>query len=125
MSRRLLASSLAALSLVAVAGCASKPAPVIVPSVSLFGVDGNMSSDFGKGVIPADDIAGMVGTASLTPLPAAFRQRLLALDPAIVDFDYAAETYDSVIITTLAATLAGSTDGKVIAKYVNGVTTAD
>jgi ABC-type branched-subunit amino acid transport system substrate-binding protein len=124
MSRHLLASSLAALGLMALGACASKPAPVVAVPVALFGVDGNMSSDFGKGVIPAADIAGMAGTAPLTPLPAVFRQRLLTLDPAVVDFDYAAESYDSVIITALATTLAGSTDGKVIATYINGVTTA-
>src|ERR1044071_2675560 len=124
-ARHLVAAGLAALSLAAVTGCTSKAPAAVAPKVALFGVDGNMSTNFGKDVIPAEDIFGMAGTAPLTPLPQTFRDRLTALDSEIADPDYAAESYDAVIITALAADLAGSTDGKTIAKYVNGVTTAE
>jgi ABC-type branched-subunit amino acid transport system substrate-binding protein len=53
-------------------------------------------------------LEGLVGTTPLTDLSQDFRDRLLAIDSALTDFNYAAESYDAVVIITLAAQAAGS-----------------
>jgi ABC-type branched-subunit amino acid transport system substrate-binding protein len=83
-----------------------------------------MSNSFGAEF--KDDpgmLAGMKGTTPLTPLSDDFKRRLRTINPKLNDFTYAAETYDAVVISAIAAELAGSTDPKEIAKYINGVTT--
>ena len=47
---------------------------------------------------------------------------MLGVDPDLVDFSYAAESYDTVVIMSLAATVAGSTDGVAMAAEINDVT---
>ncbi|MDG4762829.1 ABC transporter substrate-binding protein [Solwaraspora sp. WMMD406] len=93
-------------------------------SVRLYGTDGNMSNSFGAEF--ADQVgllAGMKGTSPLTPLSDDFIGRLRAVDSQLTGFLYAGEAYDAVVITALAAQLAGNTDPADIAAQINGVTT--
>ena len=69
----------------------------------------------------AGALAGMKGTTPLLDLSQDFKDKLLAIDPALQDFNYAAETYDAVNIIALAAQKAG-TDGIDYAKEINGIT---
>jgi ABC-type branched-subunit amino acid transport system substrate-binding protein len=66
-------------------------------------------------------LEGMRGTLPLIELSEDFESRLLEQDSALVDFNYAAETYDAVTITALAVQIAGS-DGIEHASEINGVT---
>lgn len=66
-------------------------------------------------------LEGMKGTTPLVELAKDFKDRLLAVDPALKDFNYAAETYDAVVIIALAAEKA-KTDGTDLAKEINGIT---
>ena len=59
------------------------------------------------------ELAGMRGTTPLTELSADFTDRLLEVDPALQDFNYAGETYDAVVISALAAAGAGTNDANV------------
>ncbi|MCO5317818.1 MAG: ABC transporter substrate-binding protein [Microthrixaceae bacterium] len=70
-----------------------------------------------------DDVAlsGMKGTTPLVDLSDEFKDRMLEIDPALVDFNYGPESYDAVIIMALAAEQAG-TDGAEFANYINGIT---
>lgn len=92
--------------------------------VRLYGSDGNMINSFGEEFKDQSGLlAGMKGTTPLTPLSDDFKTRLRSIDPDLGDFVYAGETYDAVVISALAAQLAGSTAPADIAKYINGVTT--
>ncbi|HEU4426146.1 MAG TPA: ABC transporter substrate-binding protein [Pilimelia sp.] len=92
--------------------------------VRLYGSDGNMSNSFGDEFKDKPGLlAGMKGTAPFTPLAEDFKTRLRAVDPKLKDYLFAAETYDAVVISTLAAELAGTTEPQQIARYINGVTT--
>ncbi len=66
-------------------------------------------------------LEGMKGTTPLVELSQDFQDRLLAFDPSLVDFNYAAESYDAVVVMSLAAQVAGS-DGIEFASEINGVT---
>ncbi len=66
-------------------------------------------------------LEGMKGTTPLVELSDDFQSRLLEFDPSLVDFNYAAESYDAVMVMTLAAQIAGS-DGIEFASEINGVT---
>ena len=63
----------------------------------------------------------MKGTTPLVELSQGFKDKLLKVDPALKDFNYAAETYDAVTIIALAAEKAKS-DGIDYAKEINGIT---
>ena len=96
----------------------------------VYGTDGNMgnalASNFDdpsvlagmRGTLPGVDVAGELGD---------FRDRLLATptgsaDGGLVDFSYSAETYDAVIVTSLAAIAADSDNPSSIAAEINGIT---
>lgn len=87
----------------------------------VYGTDGNMGNALGMG-LPPGLLNGMKGTRPETKLAATFEQRLRADDPKLVDFNYAGEAYDAVIITALAAERAKSTKGVDIASEINGIT---
>lgn len=92
--------------------------------VRLYGTDGNMQNSYADELKDrADLLNGMTGTIPLTPLPETFKDRLRTVDPKLRDFLYSAETYDAVVISALAAQLAGTTDPGQIAKQIVGVTT--
>jgi len=87
----------------------------------VYGTDGNMGNALGEGVVPGL-LAGMKGTTPLTDVGEGFKSRLLATDAGLVDFNYAAEAFDAVVISALAAEQAGSTSGVDIAANINSVT---
>jgi Periplasmic binding protein len=92
--------------------------------VNIYGTDGNMGSTLGDDFEEEGALAGMSGTTPLTELAGDFRDQLLQVDPNLGNtFNYAGETYDAVVITALAAQLAGTNDANVFKAYVNGVTT--
>ncbi|QSB14680.1 ABC transporter substrate-binding protein [Natronosporangium hydrolyticum] len=109
------------------AGCvdssASDDGPDGPGSVRLYGTDGTMQDAFGSGLVDRTVLNGMKGTAPLNPLPAEFTNRLLAVDPALEGFLFSGETYDAVVISALAAELAGTPDPAVVRDYINTVTT--
>ncbi len=68
------------------------------------------------------ELEGMRGTTPLPEeVPEDFQTRIEAADPELDDINYAPESYDAVVIITLAAQIAGS-DGIELASEVNGVT---
>lgn len=67
------------------------------------------------------ELAGFKGTLPLAPLDDAFKDRLLEIDPDLIDFNYGAETYDAIVVSALAVEVAG-TDGAAYAEEINGVT---
>lgn len=85
--------------------------------------DGN-GDDSSSATTPSGDanaLSGMKGTTPLVELSDEFKDRMLAIDPALVDFNYGPESYDAVIITALAAEEAG-TDGAELSDKINGIT---
>lgn len=96
---------------------------VAATSVRLYGTDGNMLNSFPSELgDQADLVDGMKGTTPLTLLPADFKDRLRSIDPDLTSFVYAAESYDAVLISALAAQLAGTTDPAAVAAQIVGVT---
>ncbi|SFP37839.1 substrate-binding protein [Geodermatophilus dictyosporus] len=92
--------------------------------VNIYGTDGNMGSTLGEDFEEQGALAGMKGTLPLTELAGDFTDRLLQVDPNLGNtFNYAGETYDAIVITALAAQLAGTNDANVFKAYVNGTTT--
>ncbi|MGY1761262.1 ABC transporter substrate-binding protein [Geodermatophilus sp. SYSU D00779] len=92
--------------------------------VNIYGTDGNIGSTLGEDFEEQGALAGMKGTLPLTELSGDFKDRLLQIDPDLGNtFNYAAETYDAVVLTALAAQMAGTNDANVFKAYVNGVTT--
>ncbi|MGI5524871.1 ABC transporter substrate-binding protein [Micromonospora sp. CA-259024] len=126
VSRRSRVASLAACAtiLLATSACGDdKPEEASAQQVRLYGTDGNMLNSYPAELKErASLVDGMKGTTPLTPLPDDFKSRLRAVDPALTDYLYSAETYDAVVIAVLAAQLAGSTDPAAIAKQIVGVT---
>jgi len=90
--------------------------------VNIYGTDGNMGNALGEDFDEDGQLAGMKGTTPLTELSSDFTDRLLEVDPDLQDYNYAGETYDAVVITALAAQMAGTNDANVFKAYVNGVT---
>jgi ABC-type branched-subunit amino acid transport system substrate-binding protein len=123
-SRTALSTACAAL-LLATSACGSdKPEEATTTQVRLYGTDGNMLNSYADGLKDhADLINGMKGTTPLTPLPESFTERLRTVDPTLKDYLYAGETYDAIVISVLAAQLAGTTQPSEIAKQIVGVTT--
>lgn len=87
----------------------------------VYGVDGNMGNALGEAMAPGL-LDTMRGTTPLTDVGTAFQDRLKSVDPALVDFNYAGESYDAVVISALAAEQAKSTAGTDIAANINSVT---
>jgi ABC-type branched-subunit amino acid transport system substrate-binding protein len=90
--------------------------------VNIYGTDGNMGNALGKDFSQPGSLAGMKGTTPLTDLAQDFKDRLLKVNPALEDYNYAGETYDAVMVAALAAQTAGTNDANVFKAYVNGVT---
>ena len=90
--------------------------------VNIYGTDGNMGNALGEDFSEDGELAGMRGTTPLTELSSDFTDRLMAIDPALQDYNYAGETYDAIILSALAAQAAGTNDANVFKAYVNGMT---
>lgn len=88
----------------------------------VYGVDGNMGNALGEKFKEPGALAGMKGTTPLTKLGEDFKKRLKEVDPKLVDFNYAGESYDAVVIVALAAEEAKSNKGTDIAKHMIDVT---
>jgi branched-chain amino acid transport system substrate-binding protein len=81
---------------------------------AVYGTDGNMGNALAEAFDDPTVLAGMRGTLPGVDVEgeiADFRDRLLAVDSSLVDYSYSAESYDTVVIMALAATVAGSDDG--------------
>ncbi len=89
---------------------------------SVYGVDGNIGG-IGNELADPSILAGFRGTEPSVDLTTItdFTARLDE-NGADGQYAYGAETYDSVIITALAAQVAGSDDPSAIAAEINGVT---
>ncbi|MCW3839479.1 ABC transporter substrate-binding protein [Micromonospora yasonensis] len=125
-SRAAMSMACAAL-LLATSACGSdKPeGAATTTQVRLYGTDGNMQNSYVDEFKDRRDLVnGMKGTIPLTPLPETFKDRLRTVDPELKDYLYSGETYDAVVISALAAQLAGTTDPAEIAKQIVGVTTS-
>jgi hypothetical protein len=81
-----------------------------------------MGNALGEDFSEEGSLAGMKGTTPLTELGSDFTDRLLEVDPALQDYNYAGETYDAVVVSALAAQMAGTNDANVFKAYVNGIT---
>jgi ABC-type branched-subunit amino acid transport system substrate-binding protein len=91
------------------------------PGDKLYFVDGNLadySADFAPGLVEGSKgtLPGL-DTSTLGD----FTDRLLAIDPNLTDYSYAAESYDAVIMIALAAYAANDTSGEAIASYLQQV----
>ncbi|MCG5466970.1 ABC transporter substrate-binding protein [Micromonospora sp. NPDC053740] len=126
VSRRSRVATLAACAtiLLATSACGDdKPEEASAQQVRLYGTDGNMLNSYPAELKErASLVDGMKGTTPLVPLPDDFKGRLRAVNPALTDYVYSAETYDAVVIAVLAAQLAGSTDPAAITKQIVAVT---
>jgi branched-chain amino acid transport system substrate-binding protein len=85
-------------------------------------VDGNIGNALGEDFSEPGTLVGVKGTLPAVELSDDFRERLLEVDPELVDYSYSAETYDAIVITALAAIAAESDDPAAIATQINGIT---
>jgi len=69
----------------------------------------------------AGALEGLRTTTPLVELSSDFTDRLLEVDPELVDFNYAAEAYDATVIIALAVEEAQD-DGIAYASLINGIT---
>lgn len=88
----------------------------------VYGVDGNIAG-LDKLVSDVSILAGMKGTTPSVDLTT-ISDFVARLDAVGVDgvYDYGAETYDAIVISALAAEIAGCADGISIGAQINGVT---
>ena len=83
----------------------------------LYLVDGNIGNALGE-KLPPNTLTGVKGTQLGAEAPGDFRQKLLTVNPALKDFNYAGESYDATVLTALAAIEANSDAGVDIAKHL-------
>ncbi len=69
----------------------------------------------------AGALEGFKGTTPLVELSQDFKDRLLAINPNLIDYNYSAETYDAMTIIALAVEEAQD-DGIAYAEKINGIT---
>lgn len=69
----------------------------------------------------AGALEGFKGTTPLVKLSDEFQTKLKAVDPKLTDVNYAAETYDAIVVIALATEEAKS-DGIEMASKINGIT---
>ncbi|MGH3888632.1 MAG: caspase, EACC1-associated type [Pseudonocardiaceae bacterium] len=92
-------------------------------SKGVYSDSGNLTNALARQVNPQDPsvLAGMRGT-----LPhdggEEFVKRLREANPGLPDVTYAAQSYDAVVITVLAAAVAHTDEPAAVAKEINGVT---
>ena len=89
----------------------------------VYGTDGNMANALGDQFEGSPTVLeGMKGTTPLVELSQEFKDRLLVVDDSLQDFNYAAESYDAVVVIALAAIAAESDAGTDIGGEIIGVT---
>jgi branched-chain amino acid transport system substrate-binding protein len=91
-------------------------------SKMIYLVDGNIGNALGEDFSEPGTLVGIKGTLPSVDLGEDFRNRLLEVDPDLVDFSYSAETYDAVVIMALAAIAADSDNPSDVATQINAVT---
>lgn len=95
----------------------------ITPATNnIYLVDGNVGNALGEKFSEQGILSGIKGTLPTAELSAGFKDRLLSVDPDLIDFAYGPETYDAFIIMALAAEAAGTDEPAAVAKKINGVT---
>jgi len=87
----------------------------------LYLVDGNLGNALGED-LPAGVLEGTRGSLPGAEATPEFRERLLSIDPKLTDYSYAAESYDAVITSVLAAIAAESDAGEAIGGTLADVT---
>ncbi|MGH3695972.1 MAG: caspase, EACC1-associated type [Pseudonocardiaceae bacterium] len=89
----------------------------------VYGTNSNMNNTLASQVVPrnAGVLAGMKGTLVDTG-DETFVKRLREVNPTVRDLAFATQAYDAVVITALAAAVAGTDEPVAIAKEINGVT---
>ncbi|MBW3606577.1 MAG: ABC transporter substrate-binding protein [Actinobacteria bacterium] len=90
------------------------------PEKDIYLVDGNVGNALGEQVDA--NMEGIKGTLPGSVASDEFQDQLLEVDPDLQDFSYAGETYDSIIVSALAAEVAGSDAGEQLAEEIPGVT---
>ena len=100
---------------------ASSEAPAAAAGTPLYLVDGNTGNALGE-KLPAGTLNGVKGTIPGAENTQDFKDVLLAVDPELVDFAYAPESYDAVILAALAAAKAKSDAGVDMAKEMVAIT---
>ena len=91
----------------------------------VYGTDGNMGNALAQQFDDPSVVAGMKGTLPGVDVEgeiADFRDRLLAVDGALIDYSYSAESYDAIVTMALAASIAGTDDPVAVAAEINDVT---
>lgn len=83
-------------------------------------VDGNVGNALGEQVDAS--MEGIKGTLPGSVASGDFQDRLLEVDPELQDYSYAGETYDAIVVSALAAEVAGSDDGEAVGEEIPGVT---
>jgi branched-chain amino acid transport system substrate-binding protein len=86
----------------------------------LYLCDGNLGNALAEG-LPAGTLAGAKGTLPGAKASDEFKAALLEVDPELIDFSYAPESYDAVNLIALAAQAAGSDSGEAIASQLQAV----
>ncbi|MEU8105844.1 ABC transporter substrate-binding protein [Nonomuraea muscovyensis] len=126
MNRRLTGLAAAVAASLILTGCSDgsdqQRAAEPVKKTQIYLVDGNTTQygdEFTAGTF--DGVKGVIPGGRSTD---EFRERLLAADPRLKDFAYAVESYDSVIVTALAAEAAESDGAKAVAARMRDVSNA-
>lgn len=88
----------------------------------LYLVDGNVGQASLE-ELPAGTLNGVKGTVPGAETASDFRDKLLAVDPSLTVFSYAAESYDAAVLLALAAIAAESDAGVDIAEQLQEVST--
>jgi ABC-type branched-subunit amino acid transport system substrate-binding protein len=86
----------------------------------LYLCDGNLGNALAEG-LPAGTLAGSKGTLPGAKASDEFKAALLEVDPELIDFSYAPESYDAVNLIALAAQAAGNDSGVAIASQLQAV----
>ncbi|MDT9594548.1 ABC transporter substrate-binding protein [Nocardioides zeae] len=95
--------------------------PADVPTYFVDGNTADYSADSDPS-LPPGTLEGTKGTIPGADTAGDFQERLLAIDPDLTSFAYAAESYDAVIVSALAAVAAGNDSGEAIAQEIVNVT---
>ncbi|MGE0817469.1 MAG: ABC transporter substrate-binding protein [Candidatus Nanopelagicales bacterium] len=89
-------------------------------NLPLYLCDGNMGNALAEG-LPAGTLNGAKGTIPGSKASDAFQSALKAINPDLIDFSYAPESYDAMNLIALAAQAAGNTSGVAIASQLQAV----
>ena len=111
------ASSAAASAPAASEAAPASSAAAAAAGIPLYLVDGNTGNALGE-KLPTGTLNGVKGTIPGAENTQDFKDALLAVDPKLIDYAYAPESYDAVVLTALAAAAAKSDAGVDMAKQI-------